>query len=52
MGNVTAGGISEGDDDETEFFEVCVLYERELFCSYKEEAVGHRRRSTQLTLNH
>ena len=41
MGNVTAGGISEGEDDETEFLEVCVLYERELFCSYKEEAVGH-----------
>ena len=46
MGNVTTGGVSEGEDDETEFFEVCILYECELFCSYKEEAVGHRGRNT------
>lgn len=27
MGNVTTGGVGEGDDDETEFFEVIFLSE-------------------------
>lgn len=38
MGNVSAGGVNEGEDDENEFFEVCILFQCKLFCLCKDVA--------------
>jgi len=34
MGNVTAGGVNDGDDDENEFYEVFIRKLYSIFCQF------------------
>lgn len=42
MGNVTAGGVNDGDDDENEFYEVFILKFYSIFCQFMREACPGR----------